>query len=89
MTLEQASATALEAARTGDLDGLATALAARSMAIASGEVPTPGVHAAGELTVELLRHLIRDTGLEVARLKQLQVATCPDAEPPAYVDLAG
>ncbi|MEO5924531.1 MAG: hypothetical protein ABIR70_11965 [Bryobacteraceae bacterium] len=89
MTLEEASAAALEATRIGDLDALAKALAARSSALASGESPTPGVHAAGELTMELLRQLIRDTGLEVARLKQLQMATFPSGEPPSYVDLAG
>lgn len=71
MTLEQASVAALEAARAGDLDALEAALAARAIALQRGEPATPGVHSAGELTAQLLRNLIRDTGLESARLRQL------------------
>lgn len=71
MTLEEASAAALQAARAEDLDALAGALAARSKALARGEIPTPGVHATGELTAQLLRELIRETGLESARLRQM------------------
>ena len=72
MTLEEATFAALEAARAGDLDVLGTALAARARAMAAGEVPTLGVHAAGERTAQLLRELIRATGLEAARLRQLE-----------------
>jgi hypothetical protein len=72
MTLEEASAAALEAARTGDLDALAQALSARASALAAGACPTPGVYAAGELTAQFLRELIRDTGLEAARLRQME-----------------
>lgn len=71
MNLEESSAAALEAARAGDLDALTTALAARAEALSRGELPTPGIHAAGELTAQLLRDLIRETGLESARLRQL------------------
>ncbi len=71
MKLEEASAAALEAARAGDLDALEAALAARAAALASSEQPTPGVHAAGELTAQLLRDLIRDTAREAARLHQI------------------
>ena len=72
MNLEEASAAALEAARAGDLEALEKALAARGKALAAGEIPTPGVHAAGELTAQLLRDLIRDTALEASRLRQLE-----------------
>lgn len=72
MTLEEASAAALEAAREGDLDALERALAARGAALALGETPTSGVHAAGELTAQLLRELIRDTAVEAARLRQVE-----------------
>lgn len=71
MNLEESSAAALDAARSGDWDALALALAARADALGRGELPTPGVYAAGELIAELLRELIRDTGLESARLRQL------------------
>ena len=71
MTLEESSLAALEAAKSRNLDALAVALVARADALARGELPAPGVHAAGELTARLLRDLIRDTGLEHARLRQL------------------
>ena len=89
MTLEEASAAALKAAQAADLDGLASALSARAEALAVGAIPTPGVHAAGELTAQLLRDLIRETGLESARLMQIELAVGADAERPAHVDLAG
>ena len=88
MTLEASSVAVLEAARSGDLDALASALAARQDALSRGELPTPGVHAAGELTLSLLRDLIRETGLESARLSQLE-RSLRSAESPFYVDLAG
>ena len=75
MTLEDASSAALEAARAGDLDALSHALTDRAEALARGEQPTPGVHAAGELTAQLLRSLIRDTALESARLRQVSEFT--------------
>ncbi len=71
MNLEESSAAALEAARARDLDALATALAARAEALTRGELPTPGIHAAGELTAQLLRELIRETGMESSRLRQM------------------
>lgn len=73
MTLEEASVAALEAARSGDFNALAQALAARAEALSRGEYPTPGVHAAGELTAQVLRDLIRDTGFECARLQQFSL----------------
>lgn len=87
MTLEEASAAALEAVRAGDLDRLTIALAARSAALSRGESATPGVHAAGELTAQQLRDLIRETGLECARLQQLQRAL-GSSEPPSHIDVA-
>jgi hypothetical protein len=88
MTLEEASAAALEAARSGDLVAVAQALAARAEALSLGELPTAAVHATGELTVQLLRDLIRDTGLESARLRQLALAVS-SSELPLHVDVAG
>jgi hypothetical protein len=89
MTLEEASAAALQAAQAGDLDALAAALAARAVALARGEIATPGVHVSGESTSRLLRELIRETGLESARLQRLEYALGQDPEPPPQVDLAG
>jgi hypothetical protein len=85
MTLEESSAAALEAVRAGDLDALERALEARTEALLRREVPTPGVHAAGELTAQLLRDLIRETGLESARLRQLTLTSSP----PSSVDIEG
>jgi hypothetical protein len=88
MTLEASSAAALEAARARDLDALAVALEARTAALQRGELPTPGVHAAGELTAQLLRALIQEAGLECARLTQLSQAFQPRAAP-NLIDLEG
>jgi hypothetical protein len=71
MNLEEASVAALKAARAGDLDALAQALEARAAALAVGQRPTPGVHAAGELTAQILRDLVRDAVLESVRLRQI------------------
>jgi hypothetical protein len=87
MTLEESSAAALEAARSRDLDALVQALAARADALSRGDLPTPGVHAAGELTARLLRDLIRDTEIESTRLRQLAIAAS-SSEPPAYIDIS-
>ena len=71
MNLEESSAAALESARAGDLDALASALAARSEALSRSELPTPGAHAAGQLNTQLLRDLITQTVLQSARLRHL------------------
>jgi hypothetical protein len=57
MSLEQATAAALAAAQAGDLDAVERALEARARALAAGAVPTPGVAAAGDLTLQLVREL--------------------------------
>jgi hypothetical protein len=86
LSLEQASAQALEAAEAGDLDALALALEARQKALDRGEVPTPGVLSAGTLTAQLLRLLLAETRAEESRLRQLWnfVAT-----PPSSLELRG
>jgi hypothetical protein len=87
VTLEQASLQALEAARSGDLEALDTALAARADALRRGEPVSPGVYSAGELTASLLRNLVRDIAGEAARLRQVEVTV---ATPPVahHVDLS-
>jgi len=87
MTLEEASAAALEAARTGNLDSLALALSARAAALARGQLPTADVLAAGEHIAELLRDLIRDTALDAARLRQLELTVESTPEPSIRIDL--
>lgn len=82
MTLEQATSQALDAARRGDLDALSQALAFRDRALAAGEVPTPGVHAAGELAAQLLRDLIQTIRYEAARVEQFQ-RSIPASSPPS------
>ena len=86
--LEQASSDVLAAAQARDMEALAEALKARAEALASGEHPTPGVHAAGELSVQLLSELIRETTLESARLRRLGEAFAPSPETP-FLDTRG
>jgi hypothetical protein len=70
-SLERASLAALAAAQKGDLDAVEQALAERQQALDRGEMPTPGVLSAGELTAKLLRDLVRDARLEDSRLRRL------------------
>jgi hypothetical protein len=59
MNLEEASRAALEAARSGDLDGAAVALELRRGALAGGEIPTPRDLYCGDQTAQLLRELVQ------------------------------
>lgn len=86
MTLERATAEALAAARRGDLDSLTQALRERDRALAAGEQPTPGVHAAGEIAAQLLRDLIEKLHNEAARLEQFQ-RSLPSAAPAPTFDI--
>jgi hypothetical protein len=89
MTLEEASAAPLDAVQAGDLDALSRALDARGEALSAGQTPTAGVHAAGELTLQLLRELIRVAGLEIAWLSRIGLATQSGVDRSTQVDLAG
>jgi hypothetical protein len=80
MNLEQATAAALIAAQKGDLNALAGALEARGAALEGGEEPTPGVLAAGELTANLLREMMRDIAAESAQLRRFASAVGAGSE---------
>jgi hypothetical protein len=86
-SLEQATLAALAAAEAGDLDTLHRALAERKAALDRGGTPSAGVFAAGELTVKLLRVLIREIRFEDARLRHL--ANAYAGEEPSCIDLRG
>jgi len=58
MNLEEASTAALEAARSGDFEGVAEALKARQQALDSGETPTPCDLYYGEQALRLLREFV-------------------------------
>lgn len=58
MNLEEASQAALEAARSGDLDGVAEALRIRQRALDAGESPTPKDLYCGEQVSQLLREFV-------------------------------
>ena len=58
MNLEEASTAALEAARSGDFEGVAEALKARQQALDSGETPTPCDLYYGEQALRLLRGFV-------------------------------
>ncbi|MEO8100100.1 MAG: hypothetical protein ABI811_20540 [Acidobacteriota bacterium] len=87
--LEEASTHAVAAAQLKDLEALADALEMRSHALEAGDLPTVGVHAAGELTAHLLRDLIRETTIESARLRQVGDAFGRDAGASIGIDSTG
>lgn len=88
MGLLKASRAALDAARCGDLESVAQALAARALAIEAGESPTDAILEIGEQVASLLQELRASLRTEDARLKQLERSFCRSEQGPA-LDVRG
>jgi len=72
MTLSEATAWALRAAKAGDLEELARALHARGAAAVDGDPPTREVIEAGEQIRSEIDSLKRKASVESARLRRIQ-----------------
>lgn len=72
MTLQESTAIAQTAIRSGDLDALADALRLRAEAIEDGAVPSSAVLEAGDKAMAELAALKQKLALENSRLEQVR-----------------